>query len=133
MYLRRILFSLLRKILFSLLRKNAYRLRRRSPGYTPSCDGVWCAADAWSLAGRTTVRNSRFSRSGSIGRTIEAADRLGDAPVIRPDHLAQVLGVHAGRQRRRADEIAKHPWQAERAFMMVHRILRRQLDVLDLF
>ena len=39
---------------------------------------------------------------------VEAGHGLGDAAVIRSDHLAQVLGIEPRRQRRRADEIAEH-------------------------
>ena len=39
---------------------------------------------------------------------IEAANGLGNAAVIRADHVAQVLGIEARGERRRADEIAKH-------------------------
>jgi hypothetical protein len=39
---------------------------------------------------------------------VEAGDRIGDAAVIGADDLAQVLGVQARRQRRRADQITEH-------------------------
>jgi ABC-type glutathione transport system ATPase component len=38
----------------------------------------------------------------------EAGDRVGDAAVIGADDLAQILGIVARRQRRRADQIAEH-------------------------
>ena len=38
----------------------------------------------------------------------EAANSLRDAAVVGPDHLAHVLGVQAGCERRRADEVDEH-------------------------
>jgi len=38
----------------------------------------------------------------------EPGDRVGDRAVIRADHLAQILGVEAPGQRRRANQIAEH-------------------------
>jgi hypothetical protein len=39
------------------------------------------------------------------------ADRVGNAAVISADHLAQILGIEAHRQRCRADQIAEHDRQ----------------------
>ena len=41
-------------------------------------------------------------------KTGEAGDRVGDAMVIGADDFAQILGIEAPRQRRRADQIAEH-------------------------
>ena len=41
-------------------------------------------------------------------KAVEAADRLGDCAVVVADQLAQILRVMTGRERGRADEIAKH-------------------------
>ncbi len=41
-------------------------------------------------------------------KTGEAGNRVGDAAMIGADYLAQILGIVAGRQRRRADQIAEH-------------------------
>ena len=37
----------------------------------------------------------------------KAADGVGDAAVVRTDDLAQILGIEAGGQRRRADQVAE--------------------------
>ena len=41
----------------------------------------------------------------------KAADGVGDAAMIGADDLAQILGIEARRQRRRADQIAEHDGQ----------------------
>src|SRR5271169_2961611 len=41
-------------------------------------------------------------------KTAKAADGVGDAAMVGADDLAQILGIEAGRQRRRADQIAEH-------------------------
>ena len=38
-----------------------------------------------------------------ITKTAKAADSVGDAAMVDADDLAQILGIEAGRQRRRAD------------------------------
>ena len=40
-------------------------------------------------------------------KAVEAGDRIGDAAMIGADDLAQVFGVQARRERRRADQIAE--------------------------
>jgi hypothetical protein len=40
-------------------------------------------------------------------KAVEVGDRIGDAAMIHADDLAQVLGIKARRQRRRADQIAE--------------------------
>ena len=39
---------------------------------------------------------------------LEPDDDLGDGAVIRPDYLAQILGIEVRRERGRADEVAEH-------------------------
>jgi len=41
-------------------------------------------------------------------KTAKAADGVGDAAMVGADDLAQVLGIKARRQRRRADQITEH-------------------------
>jgi hypothetical protein len=41
----------------------------------------------------------------------EASDPVGDAAVIGAEDLAQILGIKAGRERRRADQVAEHHGQ----------------------
>jgi hypothetical protein len=41
-------------------------------------------------------------------KAVEAADGLGNAPVIRADHFPQVLRIEPRRQCGRADKIAEH-------------------------
>ena len=63
-----------------------------------------CVAD-------TVARFAGFVAKYMGDETGEPADRVGDAAVIGADDLAQVLGVVARRQRRRADQIAEHHGQ----------------------
>ena len=49
-----------------------------------------------------TVAHAFRNKSG------KAAHRIGDAAMIGAHDLAQILGIEARRQRRRADQIAKH-------------------------
>ena len=44
-------------------------------------------------------------------KTGEPANRVGDAVVIRANHLAQILGVQPRRQRGQADQFAEHHGQ----------------------
>jgi hypothetical protein len=44
-------------------------------------------------------------------KTGEPRRRSGDAAVVAADDLAQILGIEAGRQGRRADQIAEHDRQ----------------------
>jgi hypothetical protein len=41
-------------------------------------------------------------------KTAKAANGVGDAAVVGTDDLAQILGIEARRQRRRADQVAEH-------------------------
>jgi len=41
-------------------------------------------------------------------KTAKAADGVAHAAMVGADDLAQILGIEAGRQRRRADQIAEH-------------------------
>ncbi len=41
-------------------------------------------------------------------KAAKAADGVGDAAMVGADDLAQILGIEARRQRRRADQIAEH-------------------------
>ena len=49
-----------------------------------------------------TVAHAFRNKSG------KAAHRIGDAAMIGAHDLAQILGIEARRQRRRADQVAKH-------------------------
>jgi hypothetical protein len=42
---------------------------------------------------------------------VEPGDNFGDSAVIRGDHVTQILGIEACRQRGRADQIAEHHGQ----------------------
>ena len=44
-------------------------------------------------------------------KTAKAADGVGDAAMVGADDLAQILGIEARRQRRRADQVAEHDRQ----------------------
>jgi len=41
-------------------------------------------------------------------KTAKAGDGVGDTAMIGADDLAQILGIEAGGQRRRTDQIAEH-------------------------
>jgi hypothetical protein len=41
-------------------------------------------------------------------KAAKAGDGVGDAAMIGADDLAQILGIEAGGQRRRTDQIAEH-------------------------
>jgi hypothetical protein len=52
-------------------------------------------------------------------KAVEAGDRIGDAAMIQADDLAQVFGIQARRERRRADQIAEQHGELP-AFRKVH-------------
>jgi hypothetical protein len=41
-------------------------------------------------------------------KPVKAAHRVGDAPLISRNDLAQILRIHAGGKRRRADQVGEH-------------------------
>ena len=58
-------------------------------------------------------------------KAAKAADGVGDAPVVGADDLAQILGIEAGRERRRADQIAEHDGQLAPLSFRPHPVLSR--------
>jgi hypothetical protein len=56
----------------------------------------------------------------------EAGDRVGDAAVVGADDLAQILGIKAGRQRRRTNQIAEHHRQLPPLGLRPHPSLPRR-------